>query len=224
MKRRPLPPQGHAEERRLVQSWANADHAETDSLFLRLLRELQRGDLEDKHALALGGWPGPTPIGFLKAWPRASCDLVDPSPARLETLQGALEALPGVARRCRVLPLGLTSASLPQGAYDLALSSDLLHRLDDPQQLWRAIRMTLKPGAPILVMDLMRPPSPGWLESLVATYAPELPASLQEDFRAALFAAYEPAEIQAQLDAAGLPDLEAVVVSDRHLAVRRISA
>ena len=205
----------------LAQIWANADRAETDALFLRLLRELQPGELEGKQVLALGGWPGPTPIGFLKAWPKARCDLVDPSPARMETLAQALEALPGVARRYHPFLGGISSASLPRGAYDLVLSPGLLHRLDDPLDLWRTIQRVARPGVPILVMDLMRPPSPGWLESLVATY---VPANLQEDFRAALFAAYEPAEVQAQLELAGLPDLEVIVVSDRHLAVRRFFA
>ena len=221
MNRRPLPRRDHEEERLLAQIWANADRAETDALFLRLLRELQPGELEGKQVLALGGWPGPTPIGFLKAWPKARCDLVDPSPARMETLAQALEALPGVARRYHPFLGGISSASLPRGAYDLVLSPGLLHRLDDPLDLWRTIQRVARPGVPILVMDLMRPPSPGWLESLVATY---VPANLQEDFRAALFAAYEPAEVQAQLELAGLPDLEVIVVSDRHLAVRRFFA
>ena len=221
MNRRPLPRRDHEEERLLAQIWANADRAETDALFLRLLRELQPGELEGKQVLALGGWPGPTPIGFLKAWPKARCDLIDPSPARLETLAQALEALPGVARRYHPFLGGISSASLPRGAYDLVLSPGLLHRLDDPLDLWRTIQRVARPGVPILVMDLMRPPSPVWLESLVATY---VPANLQEDFRAALFAAYEPAEVQAQLELAGLPDLEVIVVSDRHLAVRRFFA
>ena len=224
MKRRPLPPRGPEEERQLAQAWAIADHTENDALFLRLLREMQPGDLTGQLALALGGWPGPAPIGFLKAWPGARCDLVDPAPARLEPLASGLAAMPGVARRCRILPGDLSIADLPAATYDLVLSPDLLHRLDDPLGLWGTIQRVLKPGAPLLVMDLMRPPSPGWAESLVATYADDLPASLQQDFRATLFAAYEPAEIRAQLEAAGIPDLEVVVVSDRHLAIRRFPA
>ena len=221
MKRRPLPPRGHEEELLLAQAWANADHAETDALFLRLLRESQPGEPEDRQVLALGGWPGPLPIGFLKAWPKARCDLIDPTPARLATLTTALEALPGVARRCRLVPGDPATADLAPGAYDLVLSAGLLHRLADPLVLWRTLQRITRPSAPLLVMDLMRPPSPVWLESLVATYGADLPASLQGDFRAALWAAYEPAEIREQLDAVGLPDLEVMVVSDRHLAVGR---
>ena len=223
MKRRPLPPRGHEEERLLAAAWANADHAETDALFLRLLRESQPGEPEDRQVLALGGGPGPLPIGFLKAWPKARCDLIDPTPARLATLTTALEALPGVARRCRLVPGDPATADLTHGAYDLVLSAGLLHRLADPLVLWRTLKRIARPSAPLLVMDLMRPPSPVWLESLVATYGADLPASLQGDFRAALWAAYEPAEIREQLDAVGLPDLEVMVVSDRNLAVGRFS-
>lgn len=221
MKRRPLPLGDHEAQRLLTQAWTSVDRAETDALFLRLMRESRTGELEEGHVLALGGWPGPLPIGFLKAWPQARCDLIDPTPARLETLTTALEALPGVARRCRLVPGDLATADLSPAPYDLVLSAGLLHRLGDPLDLWRAIQRVAQPGAPLLVMDLMRPPSPGWLESLVATYAADVPAILQRDFRAALWAAYEPGEIRAQLDAAGLPDLEVMVVSDRHLAVRR---
>ena len=221
MKRRPLPLRDHEEERLLAAAWVNADHAETDALFLRLLRESRPGDLADRQVLALGGWPGPLPIGFLKAWPKARCDLVDPTPARLETLTTALEALPGVARRCRLVPGDLATAELPPGAHHLVLSAGLLHRLADPLDLWRTLQRVVHAGAQLLVMDLMRPPSPVWLESLVASYGAELPASLQGDVRAALWAAYEPAEIREQLDAAGLTNLEVMVVSDRHLAVGR---
>ena len=221
MKRRPLPLRDHEEERLLAAAWVNADHAETDALFLRLLRESRPGDLADRQVLALGGWPGPLPIGFLKAWPKARCDLVDPTPARLETLTTALEALPGVARRCRLVSGDLATAELPPGAHHLVLSAGLLHRLADPLDLWRTLQRVVHAGAQLLVMDLMRPPSPVWLESLVASYGAELPASLQGDVRAALWAAYEPAEIREQLDAAGLTNLEVMVVSDRHLAVGR---
>jgi hypothetical protein len=68
-------------------------------------------------------------------------------------------------------------------------------------------------------MDLMRPPSAGWAESLVATYAGDAPEVLRADFRNSLFAAYEPQEVVAQIEEAGIGGLEVGVVSDRHLAV-----
>jgi hypothetical protein len=65
----------------------------------------------------------------------------------------------------------------------------------------------------------MRPPSVVWAESLVAVYAADAPEVLRKDFRNSLFAAFEPQEVVAQLEEAGLSGLEVGLVSDRHLAV-----
>ena len=48
-------------------------------------------------------------------------------------------------------------------------------------------------------------------------YTPEV---LRRDFRNSLFAAYTVAEVQSQVEAAGLGGLHVAAVSDRHLAVR----
>ncbi len=94
-----------------------------------------------------------------------------------------------------------------------------LNHFHDPQVLWRAVREVARPGALVLVMDLVRPPSPLWAESLVVTYAGDEPELLTRDFRDSIFAAFEPAEVRAQLVEAGLEYLEVAVVSDRHLVV-----
>ena len=203
----------------LALAYAQADFSESNGLFFKLLRDLDPGELEDRQALDLGCGSGDIAIRFLKAWPGARCDALDGSAPMLACAQTALDALPGVARRCRLLQEILPSSRLAGGTYDLVLSSSLLHQLPDPQVLWHAVRAAGRPGALVLVMDLMRPPSPGWAESLVVTYVGDEPELLQSDYRAALFAAFEPAEVQAQLAAAGLETLEVAVVSDRHLTV-----
>jgi hypothetical protein len=86
--------------------------------------------------------------------------------------------------------------------------------------LWETVRSVAKPGALVLIMDLMRPASAGWVAALVESYARDEAEVLKQDFRNSLFAAFEPAEVSEQLKAAGLDDqLEVRVVSDRHLAV-----
>jgi SAM-dependent methyltransferase len=200
-------------------AYAQADFSESNRLFLKLLSDLNPGDLKGKQALDLGCGTADIVIRFLRAWPGSRCDALDGSMAMLELARAALEALSGLAPRCQLLHDSLPSPYLAPGAYDLILSNSLLHHLHDPQVLWRAVRATGKPGAIVLVMDLMRPPSPGWAESLVVTYVGDEPELLQSAYRASLFAAFEPAEVQAQLAAAGLESLEVAVVSDRHLAV-----
>ena len=132
----------------------------------------------------------------------------------------ALDALPGVASRARLICDRLPSTRLEPGGYDLILSNSLLHHLHEPQVLWRSVRSVARPGALVLIMDLMRPPSAGWAAALVESYAYDAPAVLRRDFENSLHAAFEPAEVTAQLREADLADwLEVNVVSDRHLAV-----
>jgi hypothetical protein len=82
------------------------------------------------------------------------------------------------------------------------------------------VRAAGKPGALVLIMDLMRPASAGWAAALVESYAGKEAEILKRDFSNSLFAAFEPAEVTDQLRAAGLENqLEVNVVSDRHVAV-----
>jgi len=200
-------------------AYAEADFSEANELFLKLLARLEPGPLLGARALDLGCGPADIVIRFLRAYPSAQCDALDGSPAMLQHARHALDQLPGIAPRCRLLCRSLPCAELPQTHYDLVLSNSLLHHLHDPQVLWRTVRESARPGAIVLVMDLMRPASAAWAEALVATYAADAPEVLRNDFRNSLFAAFEPQEVVEQLREAGLDGLEVGVVSDRHLAI-----
>ncbi|WP_089724094.1 class I SAM-dependent methyltransferase [Candidatus Thiosymbion oneisti] len=218
MQRRPEPElMTEAEQAR---AYAQADSSEPNALFIRLLDALKPGELTGTRALDLGCGPADITLRFLKAYPQAECDALDGSAAMLGEARRALDERPGLARRCRLVRDVLPSTRIPQSAYDLVLSNSLLHHLHDPQVLWQSIRTAAKPGASVLVMDLMRPPSAMWAESLVVAYAADAPEVLRKDFRNSLFAAFEPQEVVAQLKQAGLSELEVGVVSDRHLAVQ----
>jgi SAM-dependent methyltransferase len=203
----------------LARAYAQADFAEDGNRFLQSLRDLNPGNLDGQLALALGCEPADYVIRFLTAWPGARCEALDDSADRLEIARASLEAWPGVARRCQLTQDTLPPTRLAVGAYDLVLANGLLHRCLDPHLVWRGIGAAGRPGALVLVMDLLRPPSPLWVESLVVTYAGDEPELLKRDFRDSLFAAFEPAEVRAQLVEAGLEYLEVAVVSDRHLVV-----
>jgi SAM-dependent methyltransferase len=200
-------------------AYAQADFSESNRLFIKLLGQLRPGPLTGARALDLGCGPADIVCRFLRAYPAATCDAVDGSAAMLAHAQAALDRLPELAARCRLLLDCIPSPTLPQAHYDLILSNSLLHQLHRPAVLWETVRACARPGALVLVMDLMRPASAGWAEALVATYAKNEPEILQADFRNSLFAAFEPREVAAQLSEAGLTGLEVAVVSDRHLAV-----
>ena len=217
MKRRPEPELMDEAEQALA--YAQADFSEPDARFIELLAGQAPGSLDGARALDLGCGPGNVLLRFLRAYPRATCDALDGSAAMLVHAQAALDELPGLAARARLLCECLPTERLEPGAYDVVLSNSLLHHLHDPQVLWSAIRRAGKPGALVQVVDLMRPASPGWAEALVATYADGAPEVLRNDFRNSLYAAFEPQEVEAQLHQAGLTGFEVAVVSDRHLAV-----
>ncbi len=221
MKRRPEPEL--MDDAAQARAYAEADFSESNTLFLELLSRLKPGALDGARALDLGCGPADISMRFLRAYPKATCDALDGSQAMLDLARTALDALPGLAPRCRLIHDRIPSTQLPAGGYDLILSNSLLHHLPDPQVLWHTIRQVGRPGALVLVMDLMRPASPGWAEALVTTYAEDAPEVLRTDFRNSLFAAFEPQEVVAQLAEAGLSGLggglEVGVVSNRHLAV-----
>ncbi|MGB5835323.1 MAG: class I SAM-dependent methyltransferase [Thiohalocapsa sp.] len=218
MKRRPEPELMDTEEQ--AAAYAQADFTESNTLFMRLLDQQNPGDLIDARALDLGCGPADIVIRLLRRYAKATCDALDGSQPMLDRARSDIDALPGVAKRARLLCDVLPSPTLESGAYDLILSNSLLHHLHEPQVLWRTVREVAKPGALVLIMDLMRPASAGWAAALVETYAGSESAVLRQDFRNSLFAAFEPVEVTAQLKVAELDDqLEVRVVSDRHLAV-----
>jgi SAM-dependent methyltransferase len=217
MRRRPEPELMDEAEQALA--YAEADFSEPDAHFITLLQERAPGTLDGVRALDLGCGPGNVLLRFLRAYPDAHCDGLDGSAAMLAHAQAALEALPGLAERARLICATLPTERLEAGAYDLVLSNSLLHHLHEPRVLWQAVRRFGRPGALVQVVDLMRPASPGWAEALVASYAEGAPEVLRNDFRNSLFAAFEPREVEAQLQEAGLAGFEVAVVSDRHLAV-----
>ncbi len=217
MKRRPEPELIEDAEQALA--YAQADFLESNALFIKLLGRLEQTPLHRARALDLGYSSADIVCRFLRAWPQATCDALDGSVAMLRHARAALDRLPGVTARTRLLCECIPRPTLPKAHYDLILSNGLLHQLHNPQVLWQTVRAATPPGAQVLIMDLMRPASAGWAETLVATYAAGEPEVLRTDFRNSLFAAFEPTGVVEQLVDAGLSELEVAVVSDRHLVV-----
>ena len=105
-------------------------------------------------------------------------------------------------------------------SYDVVISNSLLHQLHDPKVLWQSILELAKPGAPIFVMDLTRPPTIETARGLVVSHTHESdPEIMKVDFYNSLRAAFRPEEVRLQLDDLGLDGLHIEVVSDRHMII-----
>lgn len=199
-------------------AYAEADFSEANGLFVELFQR----DFPDFQlggpVLDLGCGPAHIPLRLAKLYPTVHVDAVDGSRAMLSHARKAWEAA-GMRDRITLVEGRLPLGSLPVGHYKAVLSNSLLHHLSRPAVLWQAIAACARQGAPVLVMDLMRPETEKRVDDLVAVYAADAPEVLRRDFRASLFAAYRPEEVGEQLAAAHLTGLQVRIVSDRHLAV-----
>jgi ubiquinone/menaquinone biosynthesis C-methylase UbiE len=201
-----------------ARAYAEADFEEPHARCLELIIESFPGLPERGVAVDLGCGPGDIAMRFARAFPRWEVDGVDGAAAMLRYGQEALMRR-DLADRVRLVAAYLPRDPLPRPAYDFVFSNSLLHHLADPRDLWRTVRRAAKPGAPVFVMDLMRPESREAARRLVDEHSRGEPELLRRDFFHSLLAAYRPDEVERQLAAEELP-LEVAVVSDRHWVAR----
>jgi len=201
-----------------ARAYAGADFEEPNRLFVELFRSQFPDWAGEGAILDLGCGPGDIVLRLARQYPACDVTGLDGSAAMLEF---AGRALAGSELRARVRFVRglLPGAQLPRPRYQAITSNSLLHHLHDPDVLWAAVREFAGADAPILVMDLMRPPSRERAEEIVEAYAGGEPPVLRTDFYNSLLAAFEPAEVEDQIARAGLGNMHVEAVSDRHLAV-----
>jgi ubiquinone/menaquinone biosynthesis C-methylase UbiE len=199
-------------------AYAQADFEEPHSHFIQLFRETFAEEQVTGTVLDLGCGPADIAIRFARAYPDSEVYGVDGAEAMLACGRARLME-EGLGGRVRLISAYLPGAPLPLAAYDAIISNSLLHHLRDPAVLWETVKHYARPGAPLFVMDLMRPASRELAGRLVDEYAADEPPVLRHDFFHSLLAAYRPGEVEAQLHLAGLAGLTVAEVSDRHLLI-----
>ena len=202
-----------------ARAYAYADFESAHSNFIRLFQERFSDRAITGTVLDLGCGPGDIARRFARAYPDTVVHGVDGAAAMLRYGDEITAAAPDVAGRVRLFHGLLPGAQVPLAKYDAIISNSLLHHLHDPCVLWHAVRQYAASGAPMFVMDLMRPPSRDVAQVLTDTYVAGEPEVLRRDFHNSLLAAFEPDEVRAQLQDAGLDRLQVEVVTDRHLIV-----
>lgn len=198
-------------------AYAEADFSEPHDAFVAHFRRLFP-DFVAGAALDLGCGPADISIRFCRALPAVSLTGVDGAAAMLELGRRAIERH-GLSTRLALEHRYLPDSTLPPAHFDAVISNSLLHHLADPAVLWQTVTHAAKPGAPVAVMDLMRPTSLDEAGQLAERYASDAPAVLRHDFYHSLLAAYRPDEVRAQLATAGLAHFRVEAVSDRHLLI-----
>lgn len=203
------------DEAEQARAYAEADFAEPHQAFVRYFAERFPG-FEKGAALDLGCGPADVTMRFARAYPLVSVVGLDGAESMLALGREAL-AREGLADRVTLLRVHLPATM--DARYDAIISNSLLHHLADPMVLWETVAQTAKPGAPVFVMDLLRPQSVVEAERLTAMYAADAPEVLRKDFFNSLLAAYRLDEIAGQLRSAGLERFRVEQVSDRHVVI-----
>jgi ubiquinone/menaquinone biosynthesis C-methylase UbiE len=206
------------EEDEQARAYAEANFDDAHSRFIALFAE-HFPELTEGTALDLGCGPGDITFRFARAHPRMTVHGVDGSEAMLHYGRKVLGKDPELAKHVELVSGFLPGAALPRSRYDVIISNSLLHHLHDPSVLWDSVRRFAAPGAPVYVMDLLRPESDRDVQRLVETYSGNEPEVLKRDFYNSLKAAFSLDEVQNQLRKAGLDRLGVKDVSDRHLLV-----
>ena len=199
-----------------AEAYARADFAEENQGFVERFKEYF-SEFSQGRVLDLGCGPADIPIRFAKLYPLCHVIGVDASAPMVRLGEQAVQRA-GLADR---VTLRCERFEEVAGAriVDAAISNSLLHHLPNPLQFWHKLRQLVRPGAPVLVMDLLRPESPEAAQAIVDQYAAGEPDILRRDFYNSLVAAFTEDEVTTQLARMNLTRLLIDVPDDRHWVV-----
>jgi cyclopropane fatty-acyl-phospholipid synthase-like methyltransferase len=201
---------------RQAEAYAQADFEKENQGFVERFREYFP-EFAQGTVLDLGCGPGDIPIRFAKLYPACQVIGVDASAPMIQFGEQAVQQA-GLTDR---ITLRCERYEEVAGARiaDAAISNSLLHHLPNPLQFWQKLRQLVKPGAPVLVMDLLRPESLDAAQAIVDQYAADEPDILRRDFYNSLLAAFTEDEIGSQLARMNMTRLLIDIPDDRHWVV-----
>jgi ubiquinone/menaquinone biosynthesis C-methylase UbiE len=196
------------------------DFSATDLLFAERAAQLARGASAPVNLIAdLGSGNAKIPL--------ALCPLV-PASIRVCALEMSPEML-AVAARNRArdgVALHLVAADAKRVPFadqsvGMVTSNSLVHHIPNPRAVFLEIARVVRPGAPILIRDLVRPETQGDLESLVEAHAARWSPLQRTLFSDSLHAALTLHEVRDLLKECGLCEVKVAQISDRHWSAER---
>ena len=180
--------------------------------FLDTFPEFREGLILD-----LGCGPADIPIRLVRLCTGFNIVGVDASAPMITLAQKAIHEA-NCSEQIRIVCQRIQNVVLEERA-DAIISNSLVHHVPNPLQFWYVLKQLAKPGAPVLVMDLLRPESAEEAQALVDHYAADEPEQLRLDFYNSLLAAFSEDEVAAHLAEMNLSRLLIDVPDDRHWIV-----
>jgi ubiquinone/menaquinone biosynthesis C-methylase UbiE len=199
------------------------DFSATDQLFAARAAQLARGAASPIHWIAdLGSGNAKIPLAMCPLLPRATrvcaiemsaemLEVADRHRARADVSPGQIHLVNSDAKR---VPIADRSVGM-------VTSNSLVHHIPDPRAVFQEIARIARPGAPILIRDLVRPENQQILEQLLKTHAARWRPLQRKLFADSLQAALTLEEVRQILDHCGLADVAVTQITDRHWSAER---
>ena len=205
-------------EEQQVQAYAAADFSQSDHALVDWIAQRWPQGLGPR-VIDLGCGPGNISLLLVQRWREVNVVGIDGAPRMLAVAaerQNDLE--PQVSDRLNWEQGCLQNHALGR-IYSGIVSNSLLHHLHDPQVLWNTLPQLGITGAAVVIHDLRRPEDERVLQELIDCHAADASPVLKRDYEASLRAAFTVAEVEIQLQQAGLEHLEVLEREDRYLTV-----
>ena len=190
--------------------WSEA-HEKISGYFRQRFPEFTGGRVID-----LGCGTADVTIRFARAYPAVTILGVDGSEVMLSFGRRSVRHA-GLDSRITLENRYLPDARIEKRTFDALICNSLLHHFADPGVFWRTAARCVKPGAPVMIIDLVRPPDHQTAVELVKEHAKGALPVLERDFIASLHAAYSLDEIRQQLISAGMPEFQVDQTDVLHL-------
>lgn len=199
-----------------VLAYARADFEQENQGFVDQFLDLYNF-LDGAHIIDLGCGPGYIPIRLARHHPSCRITGIDASQSMIAYAEHAVQKA-GFQDRIQFLCQRFQDVSLPSPV-DAIISNSLVHHVPNPLRFWYSLKTLLKPGGPVLVMDLLRPETPEATQAIVDEQAAGEPEQLRHDFYHSLLAALTEDEVASHLAELNLSRLMVNVLDDRHWIV-----
>ena len=199
-----------------AKAYAAADFSQENQGFVNRFREYFP-DFKEGNVIDVGCGPGDIPIRLARALPTCRITGIDASAPMVHLAERAVQEA-GLSERITLRCERFQDTAGANQA-DAGISNSLLHHLPNPLLFWNKLRRLVKPGSPILVMDLLRPESPEEAQAIVDRYAAGESDILRRDFYNSLLAAFTEDEVTTQLARMNLTRLLIDLPDDRHWVV-----
>ncbi|HKC94684.1 MAG TPA: class I SAM-dependent methyltransferase [Nitrospira sp.] len=199
-----------------AKAYAAADFSQENQGFVERFREYFP-DFHEGHVIDVGCGPGDIPIRFARAFPTCRITGIDASAPMVHLAERAVQQA-GLSERITFRCERFQDTAGANQA-DAGISNSLLHHLPNPLLFWNKLRRLVRPGSPILVMDLLRPESTEEAQAIVDRYAVGESDILRRDFYNSLLAAFTEDEVTTQLARMNLTRLLIDLPDDRHWVV-----